>query len=210
MKLYWGQHTCTVGIHILLEELRKPYETEKIDVEGSDTHKPLFLAVNPKGKVPTLVRDDGSVLTEFTAICVWLARANPESNFWPDDPDVQARALEVTAYVEGTIHGQGYCRIFKPEMLEPQDIVHGTLGVGQAAVKKQGRDIVEMGFAILDPLLGRHDFAAGSAMTIADFALFYAEHWADAHDVSLPVNIEAHHERMLSRRSFRSIATMYA
>jgi glutathione S-transferase len=67
MKLYWGPHTCAIGIHILLEEIGKPCETEKLDVSGGATHAPLFMSVNPKGKVPTLVRDDGSVLTDFGA-----------------------------------------------------------------------------------------------------------------------------------------------
>jgi glutathione S-transferase len=209
MKLYWGKHTCAIGIHMLLEEIGKPYETERIDVGGGDTHQPLFLAVNPKGKVPTLLRDDGSVLTEFTAIAVWLALTNPTSNLWPDDPEQQARALEVLAYVEGTVHGQGYARIFKPEAFEPQDLMHETLGLGQSAVKKQGQLIVEMGFAILDPQLGRHRFAAGASITVADFALFYAEHWAKGNAVTLPINIEAHYQRMLSRRAVHSIAEMY-
>jgi len=63
MKLYWGPHTCAIGIHILLEEIGKPYETEKLDVGGGATHKPPFLAINPKGKVPALVINDGSVIT---------------------------------------------------------------------------------------------------------------------------------------------------
>ncbi len=78
MKLYWEPHTCAIGIHVLLEETGLPYETEKIDVGGGATREPPFLAVNPKGKVPTLVRDDGSVLTEFAAIATWLARRNLE------------------------------------------------------------------------------------------------------------------------------------
>jgi hypothetical protein len=42
MKLYWGPHTCTIGIHILLEEIGKPYETEKLDLSGGATltHRP--------------------------------------------------------------------------------------------------------------------------------------------------------------------------
>ncbi len=37
------------------------YETEKLDVAGGETQKEPFKDVNPKGKVPTLLRDDGSV-----------------------------------------------------------------------------------------------------------------------------------------------------
>jgi len=135
MKLYWGPYSCAIGIHILLEEPGKPYETEKLDVGGGATHAPPFLSVNPKGKVPTLMRDDGSVLTEFGAIATWLARTNPERDLLPADPEIEARAAETIAYVTGSIHGQGYARLFKPQTFEPQDTVHGTLGIGQSAVK---------------------------------------------------------------------------
>lgn len=137
MKLYWGPHTCAIGIHVLLEEIGLPYETERIDISGGATRKPPLLAVNPKGKVPTLVHDDGSVLTEFAAIATWLARSNPGSGLLPAGPETEARAVEVMAHVEGTIHGQGFARMFMPAMFEPQDVVHGTLSLGQAAVKNQ-------------------------------------------------------------------------
>ena len=39
MKLYWGPHTCAIGIHILLEEIGAPYKTEKLDVSGGETHR---------------------------------------------------------------------------------------------------------------------------------------------------------------------------
>jgi glutathione S-transferase len=56
MKLYWGPHTCAIGTHILLQELGVPDETTQIDVAGGATHHFDFLRINPKGKVPTLVR----------------------------------------------------------------------------------------------------------------------------------------------------------
>jgi glutathione S-transferase len=34
MRLYWGPHTCAIGIHILLDEIGEPYETEKVDTAG--------------------------------------------------------------------------------------------------------------------------------------------------------------------------------
>ena len=209
MKLYWGPHTCAIGIHVLLEEIGLPYETEKVDVGGGATREPPFLAVNPKGKVPTLVRDDGSVLTEFAAIATWLARTNPGSGLMPADPEGEARAAEVMAYVEGTIYGQGFARMFMPAIFEPQDAVHGTLGLGQAAVKRQGRAMVETGFAILDPELARQPYAAGGAFTVADAALFYVERWAPQGGIALPVNIAAHFERMLGRPSVRKVRALW-
>ncbi len=50
-------------------------------------------------------------------------------------------------------------------------VVRGTLGLGSSSVKGQGREMVETGFAILDPQLARHPYAAGDSFTIADEAL---------------------------------------
>jgi glutathione S-transferase len=163
------------------------------------------MAVNPKGKVPILVRDDGSVLTEFSAIATWLARTNPRANLLPDDPEIEARAVEAMAYLEGTVHGQGFARVFVPQMFEPQDVVHTTLGLGKALVERQDRALVETGFAILDPQLGRAPYIAGDVFTIADAALFYAERWAPPRNIPMPVNVAAHFERMLTRPSVRKV-----
>ena len=209
MKLYWGSHTCAIGIHVLLEEIGAPYETEKLDVADGATRRPPFVGLNPKGKVPTLVRDDGTVLTEFGAIATWLARTHPDNNLLPSDPEVEARAAETIAYVEGTIHGQGFARIFAPQVFEPEDLVHQTVGLGQASVKRQGRGIVETGFAILDPQVGEHEYAAGSGFTIADAALFYVERWAAPQGITLPVNLAAHLARMLARPAVHKVRQIW-
>ena len=77
MKLYYAPGACSIGIHVLLEEIGKPYEAERGQSAQGEQYKPPFTAVNPKSKVPTLARDDGSVLTEYPAIAYWLARNQP-------------------------------------------------------------------------------------------------------------------------------------
>ncbi len=209
MKLYWGPHTCAIGIHLVLEEIGKPYETEEIDVHGGATRRQPFLSVNPKGKVPTLVRDDGSVLTEFSAIATWLARVNPEKNLLSADPEGEARAVEVMDYVDGTIHGQGFGRMMMPQQFESQDLVHGALGVGQASVKAQGRQMVERGFAILETQLGRHEYALGDTFGIADATLFYAERWAVQYKLALGSNVQRHFERVRARPAARRVLALW-
>ena len=49
MRLYWGPHTCAIGIHILLDEIGEPYEKEKVDTAGGQTRQPAFMAVRPVG-----------------------------------------------------------------------------------------------------------------------------------------------------------------
>ena len=68
MKLYYAPGVCSIGIHVLLEEIGKPYELEAINLREGAQYKPEYASVNPKSKVPALVRDDGSLLTEYPAI----------------------------------------------------------------------------------------------------------------------------------------------
>src|ERR1700756_697239 len=103
MKLYYAPGACSIGIHVLLEELGKPYESEAVNLREGAQYKSEFTAINPKSKVPTLVRDDGSVLTEYPAIAYWLARTNPFGNLLPDDIDLQTQALSLTDYAVATI-----------------------------------------------------------------------------------------------------------
>ena len=93
MKLYYMPGACSIGIHVLLEEIGKPYDLQKIDGANREQYGPAFVKLNPKSKVPTLQKDDSSVLTEFPAIATWLARKNPEKGLLPSDPDAEARMV---------------------------------------------------------------------------------------------------------------------
>lgn len=205
LTLYWGPGTCAIGIHLVLEELGLRYKTTKLDVHGGATHTPEFLSINPKGKVPTLVRQDGSVLTEFGAIATWLGLQYGGSRLLPRDPESSARIAEVIAYIEGTIHGQGYGRIFRPDLFAPPAGVVTGDEVLQAKVVQQGRKIVERGFAIIDAVLADKKQAVGDVFTIADAALFYVERWAIQRNIELPRHIRDHFGRTQSRRSAQVI-----
>ena len=60
MKLMYSPGACSIGIHVLLEEIGKPYEAQLVNLREGAQFKTEFTSVNPKSKVPTLVRDDGS------------------------------------------------------------------------------------------------------------------------------------------------------
>src|SRR5215475_3071782 len=111
MKLMYSPGACSVGIHVLLEEIGKPYEAHLVNLREGAQFKADFTAVNPKSKVPTLVRDDGSILTEYPAIAYWLARSNPDQQLLPDDVEAQVRAIEAMDYAIATVHMHGFSRI---------------------------------------------------------------------------------------------------
>jgi glutathione S-transferase len=207
--LYWGPHTCAIGIHVLLEEIGAPYDTVRLDAAGGETHRPPFSTLNPKGKVPTVVRDDRSVLTEYGAIARWLAYAHPEAGLLPAEHDDEIRAQEIMDYTVGTVHTQGFARIFMPARFEPDDAVHTTLKLGASNVKAQGRAMVETGFKILEQELGTREWAGGAAFGIADTALFYVERWAPQVDITLPPALAAHFTRMKTRPAVRRVMEIW-
>jgi len=197
MKLLYSPGACSLGIHVVLEEIGKPYEAQRVNFGEREQYGSAFTAVNPKSKVPTLVRDDGSVLTEFPAIAYWLARTNPQKNLLPDDIDAQARALEAMDYVVATVHMQGFARQFGSSNFTPNP-------ADEDAVKAKGKEIAEKGFATLDKALEGKEYAVGK-FSIADSAIFYTEFWSKRVGITLPKNCAAHLERMMARPAVQRV-----
>jgi glutathione S-transferase len=191
MKLYYAPGACSIGIHVLLNEIGKPFETEKANLQVPVAERPLT-QVNAKSKVPTLVRDDGSVLTEFPAIAYYLAATNPDKHLMPGDTESQVRALETMDFCVSTMHMQGFSRLFRPANYSPNEADHDK-------VKARGHEIIEKGFALLDKALDGRDYVAGP-FSVADAALFYVEFWgADRMKMTLPDTLAGHFARMKAR-----------
>jgi glutathione S-transferase len=198
MKLMYSPGACSIGIHVLLEEIGKPYEVQLVNLREGAHFKPEFTTINPKSKVPTLVRDDGSVLTEYPAIAYWLARTNPDKKLLPDDVDVQTRALEALDYAVSTVHMQGFARLFRAANFTPNP-------ADEDQVKARGKELVEKGFGLMDKALEGKDFVVGP-FSIADSALFYVEFWgAKRMNMKLPANCEAHLNRMMTRPAVQRV-----
>ena len=164
MKLFYAPGACSIGIHVLLEEIGKPYEAVRLDIKAGDTTKPPFSDLNPKGKVPTLQRDDGSVVTEYPVIAYYLAKSNPAAALLPQGDEAELRAAEAMDYCVATIHMQGFSRLFRPGNFSPNEADHD-------AVKARGREIVEKGYALMDQVLAGKEWIAGP-YSLADSALF--------------------------------------
>jgi len=197
MKFYLTPGSCSTGIHILLEELELVFEAHLVNLMAGAQNTPEYLTINPKATIPTLVRNDDTALTEFQAIAYWLARSYPKAKLLPGDPDGDARVIELMDYVVGTLHGQGFTRIFTTDRFTPNE-------ADFEAVKAQGLDIVTRGFTIINDGLPAQGYVMG-AFTIADAALFYVEFWADKIGISLPENCLNHYRLMLTRPVVRRV-----
>ena len=200
MKFYYANGTCALGIHALLEELGTPYEAKRLDFASTEQSSPAYLALNPKGKVPALQRDDDTVLTEFPAIATWLAATGADQALLPTDPADLAHALETIDYVVATVHMQGFTRIARPGNFAPSKADEET-------VKARGQELFDKGLGILDQQLGDKPFVTGT-LSIADFALLYVEFWKAARlKQPLPPNLARHYVAMTARPSVQAALT---
>jgi glutathione S-transferase len=84
----WSRSSMTL---FLLEELGVPYEIKLTDVRAGAGQAPEYLAINPMGKVPAIV-DDGQVVTESGAICLYLADKYAEACLAPPIGDPRRAA----------------------------------------------------------------------------------------------------------------------
>ena len=92
MKLYYSPGSCALASHIALAEAGASYEPVRVDFSSGEQQKPDYLAINPKGRVPSLITDDGT-LTETPAILLYIAQKYPEAGLAPlDNPFALARA----------------------------------------------------------------------------------------------------------------------
>ena len=196
--LCYARKTCSIGIHVLMEEIGLPYDLRIVDFSKKEQKSPEYLAINPKGKVAALIRDDGSVLTEFSAIAMWLAMTNPDKNLMPSDPEGAARTMETLDFIVGTVHMLSWRLFRRPDAYSDNPEEHEKLKVrGKAAMLDALR--------IVDAQLEGKDFLMGDRFTIADAALYYNEFWAvDVAGWDLPPNVAAHFERMKSRPSVQA------
>ncbi len=193
MKLFYAPGACSLGIHILLEESRAPFELQAVNLREREQYGPAYASVNPKSKIPSLQRDDGTVLTEYGAIAAYIARCHPGAALIPNDAEGEARSWELLEYCVGTIHMQGYARMGRPGNFSPNEADH-------EAVRTRGREIFNNGLAIIDASLAGHDNHSAS-ITIGDSALFYVCHWALRSALELPPHVALRFDQLKVRPS---------
>lgn len=193
MKLYYSPGACSVGIHVVLEEIGKPYELALVPLKDGAQYKPDYIAINPKSKVPALQRDDGSVLTEWPVIATWLARTNPQAKLMPTDLEGEIRCLEAMDYICGTIHPQGFTRQFRAANFTPTE-------ADQPKVIEQGKQLATKYFDVLEKGWKGDTWLLPSGYSVADAALFFVEYWATRRSgMTLPPHLDAHLKAMLAR-----------
>ena len=104
LKLFYAPHTCALASHIALEEAGAGYEAVRVDFKKNAQRAPEYLAVNPKGRVPSLATDLG-ILTETPAILAFIAQSYTKARLAPpDDWFAFAQVQAFNSYLCSTVH----------------------------------------------------------------------------------------------------------
>ncbi len=153
-------------VRLAMAQLGVGYELIEVDILKGETRTPKFLRLNPNGKIPTLVLDDGRALSESNAILYYLASGSP---LWPDDLYGQADVLRWMNF-EQYSH-EPYVAVARFMLHQPDSPDPAVLAEKQ-----------ERGYAALDVMDGHlksHEFFAAGRYSIADIALYAYTHVAD-------------------------------
>ena len=197
MKFYMTPGSCSTGIHILLEEAGLVFEAHIVNLVKGEHLRPDYLAINPHGTIPTLLRDDGVALTDFVSIATWIAESFPRRRLLPEEGAPRETVLATLGFCVSHIHGEGFRRIFVPER-------YRSKGADLETTRAEGRAIVASALTAIDSELKGKDYVAGG-FSIADAALFYNEFWADKIGMALPPACLAHYQLMRSRPAVRQV-----
>jgi glutathione S-transferase len=188
MKLYYKPGACSLSPHIVLREAGLDFSIEKVDLAAKKTeHGADFLAVNPKGQVPVLQLDDGSILTEGAVIVQYLADQKPDRQLLPEaGTPARYHALEWLNYVATELH-KGFSPLFNPRF--PDE------------AKAVAREQMEKKFVFLNDQLAGKAYLLGSRFSVVDAYLFTVMGWAKAlkFDLSALPHLSAFVERMAAR-----------
>lgn len=157
-------------VRIFLAEKGIEIERVEVDIPGGANLTPDYLAMNPRGVVPSLVLDDGSVLDESVAICRYFEALHPEPNLMGRDSLEAARIESWQRRMEfdGLF---AVAAVFRNEA-EPfaNRAMPGTSPSLPAipAMAERGRVLTAYFFELLEARLATSEFVAGDRYTIAD------------------------------------------
>ena len=112
LKLYYAPGACSTASHIGLEESGAKFDSQALAFAKNEQKTPEYLKINPRGRVPALVIDEGTIV-ENTAILDYVA-AKYAPQLMPKDPVPRARAISLMAWFSNNVH-PSFTHISRPE-----------------------------------------------------------------------------------------------
>ena len=200
-KLYYTPGTCALASHITLAEAGAGYTTERIDFRTNQQNSAEYLAINPKGRVPALVTDRGT-LTETPAMLAFIAQSFPEAKLAPfDDLYAFAQVQSFNSYLCSTVHINHPHKMRGPRWATEESSF--------ADMKRKVPQTVGASFALIERDMLRGPWVMGETYTICDPYLFTLAGWLEGDSVDLATlpKVMEHRKRMADRPAVQKALT---
>ncbi|NUH65405.1 glutathione S-transferase family protein [Sulfitobacter sp. S0837] len=199
LKLYYAPGTIAVAVALALEEVGLAYEPIKVDFASAAQTKPDYLVLNPKGRVPALVTDAGTVLTETGALLEYIATIAPKAKLVPSDAERAAHMRSVMYYLASTMH-VAHAHKMRGHRWADQTASHEDM---KAKVPQTMADCA----AYIENHAFLGDYIAGDSLSLADPYLFVVSTWLAGDGVNRAdfPRLEAFAQRMEARDSVKTL-----
>jgi glutathione S-transferase len=189
VNLYFAPLACSLATRIACYEANVPVQFTQVNTRTKTASSGAdFWRINPLGQVPALELDDGSVLTENTAILEYVAELHPQADLLPATSIEKARLRQWLGFISTELHKA----VFVP-LLDSS---------ASAAAKDYARSKAQLRLDRLQSHLSNHSFLV-DRFTIADAYLATVLNWAAPTKVDLAgwPSVAEYHQRMHQRPS---------
>lgn len=170
MKLYFSPGACSLAAHIVLHEAGYAFDCEKVDIPAKKTASGAdYWKINPKGYVPALQLDDGSVLSEVGVILQYLADHKPAAGLVPAAGTMaRYQLMEWLNFIATEVH-KSIGALFNPKMTpEMKDVQRG---------------VIDRRLNALEKMIAGRQYVMGDTYSVADAYLFTIINWTGLHNI---------------------------
>ena len=197
---YFAAGTCAVAVRIALEEANAPYQLERLDFANQQQRSPEYLAINPKGRVPALVTEQG-VLTEAPALLAYIAQTFADAKLAPTDAFGFARMQEFNSYLASTVHINHAHRPRASRWADEPE--------AHAAMQRKVPANMTDNFNYIEQHYLNGPWVLGDQYSVCDGYLFTVANWlkGDGVDIAQFPKVHNHNQRMNERAAVQRALT---
>ncbi len=195
LTLFYAPGACSMAPHIVMEEGGEKYEAKRMDLSKGEQRAPEYMKIHPLGRVPALKLDDGSPLTENTAILPFLGK---RFGLWPTDPVKEAKALSLIGFFAATVHPAN-AHVGRPERYTDDKSAHpGIQEKGKASFFEYLKQI--------DAMYANREWLSDKYSVLDPYAfVFYTWAAKRGQPVAELKNYTAMKDRMLKRQAVQRV-----
>jgi glutathione S-transferase len=195
LTLYFSPGACSMAAHIVLQESGEEYQSQRVSFADAEQRSEAFLKINPQGRVPALILDDGEPLAENTAILPYLGK---RFGLWPTDPIAEARALSLIGFLATNVH-PSVAHMWRPGRYAADPAVHPQ-------IQERGRETFDGYLRQIDGKLAERNWFLDQ-YSVADPYLFVFYPWGlrRGYPMQELKSFSAFKDRMLQRPAVQHI-----